>query len=210
MELKYLLEQRRKGKLLFSTESESWAALIENILPGRVLDPLLHCSPLARITSTSSLFFRSHIDSWMSPRVGAANTCLPTSCPGPNPSMNSFNWPPPDPPPPPPELVPPLPPLSPLSVTPRFLVPRLLRKTDTKNKMLENNIGNSQSNYFIWLERYLMQYRHKVPKAMRNYRPNIFSIWRVIRKQIMTMGGFINRKYIYIRGFNLRLSRSTM
>lgn len=33
----------------------------------------------------------------MSPNDGAPNTCRPTSCPGPNPSMKSDNWPPSEP-----------------------------------------------------------------------------------------------------------------
>ena len=61
--------------------------------PGSVFDPGLHCSPLALMTSTSRCPLWSLMESWMSPSAGEARTCLPTSCPGPNPSMNSDSWP---------------------------------------------------------------------------------------------------------------------
>lgn len=50
--------------------------------------------PLARMTSTSRQPFWWHSDNWISPSAGAPSTCLPTSWPGPSPSMKSDNWPP--------------------------------------------------------------------------------------------------------------------
>lgn len=38
------------------------------------------------------------MESWISPRAGAPRTCLPTSCPGPRPSIKSERPPPPHPP----------------------------------------------------------------------------------------------------------------
>ena len=78
---------------LVLTRARANYVLSRGDIPGKVLDPGLHCSPLARMTSTSRFPLWSLMLSWMSPRAGDASTCRPTSCPGPRPSMNSHSCP---------------------------------------------------------------------------------------------------------------------
>lgn len=54
-----------------------------------IIFKIITCNPLARITSTSRQPFWWHIDNWISPNEEAPNTCRPTNCPGPRPSIKS-------------------------------------------------------------------------------------------------------------------------
>ena len=60
--------------------------------PGGILYTDFWSRFRARTISTSKRPCWSRRPTWISPWQGEARTCRPTSCPAPNPSMNSANW----------------------------------------------------------------------------------------------------------------------